>query len=90
GNDAYVISTKGEVVSSSIYFDVASGLKVKESQTVSMGGQTQSQDATFSDYKAFNGVKFPGTKTGNLGPQTVEFKLIDAKINEGVTEADFN
>ncbi len=89
GKDTYVISTKGEIVSTSVYFNATSGLKVKEVQTISMGGQTQNQEATFSDYKEFNGVKFPGLKTGNLGPQTVEFKLIDAKVNEGVTESDF-
>ncbi|MGV8945921.1 MAG: M16 family metallopeptidase [Lutibacter sp.] len=89
GNEVYVISTKGEIVSSSVYFDVKSGLKVKESQVVTMGGQTQSQDATFSNYQEFNGIKFPGIKTGNLGPQTVEFKLTNAKVNEGVSEADF-
>lgn len=89
GKDAYVISTKGEIVSSSVYFDVASGLKVKELQVITMQGQTQNQEATFSNYQEFNGIKFPGTKTGSLGPQTVEFKLIGAKVNEGVTEADF-
>ncbi|PKP13673.1 MAG: peptidase M16 [Bacteroidetes bacterium HGW-Bacteroidetes-3] len=89
GKDAYVISTKGEIVSSSVYFDVASGLKVKELQVITMQGQTQNQEATFSDYKEFNGIKFPGTKTGSLGPQTVEFKLISAKVNEGVSESDF-
>lgn len=89
GKDAYVISTKGEIVSSSVYFDVASGLKVKELQVITMQGQTQNQEATFSNYQEFNGIKFPGTKTGSLGPQTVEFKLIDAKVNEGVSETDF-
>ena len=89
GKDAYVISTKGEIVSSSVYFDVESGLKVKELQVISMQGQTQNQESTFSNYQEFNGIKFPGTKTGNLGPQKVEFKLIDAKVNDGVSEADF-
>ncbi len=89
GKDAYVISTKGEIVSTAIYFDIVSGLKVKEVQTVSMGGRTQNQEATFSNYKEFDGVKFPATKKGSLGPQTVEFNLIDAKVNEGVTESDF-
>ncbi|WP_372767250.1 M16 family metallopeptidase [Lutibacter sp.] len=89
GKDAYVISTKGEIVSSSVYFDVESGLKVKELQVITMQGQTQNEEATFSNYQEFNGIKFPGTKTGNLGPQTVEFKLISAKVNEGVSEADF-
>jgi|OpeIllAssembly_1097287.scaffolds.fasta_scaffold02942_2 predicted Zn-dependent peptidase len=89
GKDAYVISTKGEIVSSSVYFDVATGLKVKELQVITMQGQTQNQEATFSNYQEFNGIKFPGTKTGSLGPQKVEFKLIGAKVNEGVSEADF-
>lgn len=89
GKDAYVISTKGEIVSSSVYFDVASGLKVKELQVMSMQGQTQNQESSFSNYQEFNGIKFPGTKTSNFGPQTVEFKLVGAKVNEGVTEADF-
>jgi predicted Zn-dependent peptidase len=89
GKDTYVISTKGEIVSSSVYFDVESGLKVKELQVITMQGQTQNQEATFSDYQEFNGIKFPGTKTGNLGPQKVEFKLISAKVNEGVSESDF-
>lgn len=89
GKDAYVISTKGEIISSSVYFDVASGLKVKELQVITMQGQAQNQEATFSNYKEFNGIKFPGTKTGSLGPQTVEFKLIAAKVNDGVSDADF-
>jgi len=89
GKEAYVITTKGEIVSSSVYFDVASGLKVKELQVITMQGQTQNQEATFGNYQEFNGIKFPGTKTGSLGPQKVEFKLIGAKVNEGVAEADF-
>ncbi len=89
GKDMYIISTKGEIVSTSIYFEVESGLKVKETQTITMGGRSQNQEATYSDYKEFNGVKFPASKTGNLGPQTVTFKLIDAKINEGVSDSDF-
>ncbi|MDD3723480.1 MAG: pitrilysin family protein [Lutibacter sp.] len=89
GKDAYVILTKGEIVSSSVYFDVESGLKVKELQVVTMQGQTQNQEAFFSNYQEFNGIKFPSTKTGSFGPQTVEFKLMDAKVNEGVTDADF-
>lgn len=89
GKDLYVISTKGEIISSAIYFDVESGLKVKEIQITTMQGQTQNQESSYSDYQEYNGVKFPATKTGNLGPQTVSFKLIDAKVNEGVSESDF-
>ena len=62
---------------------------MKEMQTISMQGQTQNQESSYGDYQEFNGVKFPVTKTGNLGPQVVTFKLVDAKINEGVSESDF-
>ncbi len=89
GKDLYVISTKGEIISTTIYFDVETGLKVKETQVTTMQGQTQNQESNFSNYTEFNGVKFPATKSGNLGPQVVEFKLIDAKVNESVSESDF-
>jgi len=89
GKDMYVISTKGEIVSTAIYFDVETGLKTKEAQTITMQGKSQNQESSFSDYQDFNGVKFPATKSGNLGAQVVTFKLIDAKINEGVSENDF-
>lgn len=89
GKDMYVISTNGEIISSAIYFDVETGLKMKEIQVTTMQGQTQKQESIFSDYKEYNGVKFPAIKSGNLGAQVVTFKLVDAKINEGVSENDF-
>jgi predicted Zn-dependent peptidase len=89
GKDMYVISTKGEIVSLNVYFDIETGLKMKETTVISMQGQTQNQEANYSDYQDFNGVKFPTSKIANLGPQLVEFKLVDAKINEGVSESDF-
>ncbi|RXP44980.1 insulinase family protein [Lutibacter sp. HS1-25] len=89
GKDMYVISTKGEIVSLNVYFDVETGLKMKETSVITMQGQTQNQEAIYKDYKDFNGIKFPTSKTANLGPQLAVFKLIDAKINEGVTESDF-
>ena len=89
GKDAYVITTAGSIISSSLYYDVASGLKVKEVQTTTMQGRSQAQEATYSDYKDFDGVKFPTVKKGKIGPQTVDFKLIEAKVNQGISDADF-
>ncbi|RSC94906.1 M16 family metallopeptidase [Tenacibaculum singaporense] len=89
GNDVYVISKKGEIVSVSSYYDVNSGLKIKEVKIINMGGRTNNQEAVFSDYKDFNGVKFPSKKTASMGPQKVQFTLKDAKVNEGVSDADF-
>lgn len=88
--DAYVVQVPGEVISYTLYYDVESGLKVKEVQTTSMGGQTQSQDAVLKDYKEFSGLKFPETRAATMMGQSVEFKLKEVKINEGVSEADFD
>ena len=87
--EVYVIATKGKIVSSLFFFDVKTGLKVKESQTISMGQRTQNQEVTFSDYKDFNGIKFATKKSGSLGPQKISYTLKEVKINEGVTDKDF-
>ncbi|PCI02369.1 MAG: peptidase M16 [Flavobacteriaceae bacterium] len=89
GKEAFVIKTKGEVVNSSVYYDVKTGLKLKEVQSTKMGGRTQNQEATFSDYKEYDGIKFPTKKTGSMGPQKMSFTLSEAKINENVSDADF-
>ncbi len=90
GSDAYVIEVSGEVVSFVLYYDVETGLKVKEVQNTSMNGQTQSQDAILTDYKDYDGLKFPETREATMMGQSVTFKLKEVKINEGVTDADFD
>lgn len=87
--DAYVVEVPGEIVSLSLFYDVETGLKVKEVQNTSMQGQTQSQDALLKDYKEYNGIKFPETREATMMGQSVTFKLKEVKINEGVTDADF-
>ena len=88
--DAYVVQVSGEVISYTLYYAVESGLKVKEVQTTSMGGQTQSQDAVLKDYKEYSGLKFPETRAATMMGQSVEFKLKEVKINEGVSDQDFD
>ncbi|NRD18770.1 insulinase family protein [Winogradskyella eckloniae] len=90
GKEAYKVQFPGEVVSLTFFYDVESGLKVKEIQTTSMQGQTQSQETFLKDYKEYDGIKFPGTREGSQMGQLVVFKLLEAKLNEGITDADFN
>ncbi|WP_296312943.1 M16 family metallopeptidase [Winogradskyella sp. UBA3174] len=90
GKNAYVLEVPGEVVSLVLYYDVESGLKVKEVQNTTMEGQTQSQDAILKDYKDYNGIKFPETREATMMGQSVVFKLKEVKINEAVTDADFD
>lgn len=90
GKDAYVVEVPGTVVSFVLYYDVETGLKVKEVQNTTMQGQTQSQEAVLKDYKDYNGLKFPETRDASMMGQSVVFKLKEVKINEGVTDADFD
>jgi len=89
GKDTYKIEIAGETVSASMFYDVATGLKVKETSSMNMGGQIQNEESTFSDYKEFEGIKFASKKLGSLGPQKVESKLKEVLINKGVSEEDF-
>ena len=43
----------------------------------------------FSDYKEVNGVKFPHSIGIKSGPMNLDFVVKEIKINEGVSDADF-
>lgn len=87
--NAYKIEVPGETISITSFYDVETGLKVKEIQNINIQGQTQTQEAEFSNYQAVEGIKFPHTKKGSFGPQTVESKLIEVVLNTA-TDADFD
>lgn len=86
GKNAYVIIyNKNEY-----FYDVESGLKVK-SIDVSEGPQGEVKvPTTYKDYKEVeSGILIPNKINLAAGPMTLNFVLKVAKINEGVTDADF-
>jgi len=87
GNAAYVVKTgKG----SKTFFDVKTGLKIQVSKTQKgPEGKEITQVFEFSDYKEVDGIKFSHLMKMTMGPMPLEFKIIKIKINEGVTDADF-
>ncbi|NND15894.1 MAG: insulinase family protein [Eudoraea sp.] len=89
GKEAVKIEVPGEVVQVVYYYDMETGLKVKEAQIISMNGQTQNQEVFYKDYQEIEGMKFPGIRVGSMGPQKVESKLLEAVINIEVSDADF-
>ena len=89
GSDAYRIEVKGEVVTAQFFFDVETGLKVKEVSTITMNGQTQNQELLYRDYQEYEGVKFPTVKIGTLGAEILESRLLEVAINEDFPETDF-
>ncbi|MDP3312863.1 pitrilysin family protein [Lutibacter sp.] len=86
GNDAYVVKMGDDTT---IYYDVKSGLKIKQVTEVKAMGQTMQQGMEFADFKEVNGVKFPHLYKMSAGPQQFDFITKELKINEGVTVTDF-
>lgn len=86
GQDAYVLSLGN---GREAYYDKESALKVKEVSKQEMMGQSVSVITTYSNYKEVNGIKFPHTIGQIVGPQQFTFNITNIKINEGVTDADF-
>jgi hypothetical protein len=86
GEEAYVINMGQNTQN---YYSTDSGLKLQTVKTVQQGPQTMTIPITYSDYKEVNGVKFPFMISQTMGPMTLEFNVTDVKINEGVTDADF-
>ncbi len=89
GRDSYRIDIPGEVVRASYFYDVETGLKVKEITTVEMNGQSQIQEVNFADYQEFEGIKFPTRTIGTLGTEVLESKLLEATINGEIPDAEF-
>ncbi|MGB5190894.1 M16 family metallopeptidase [Robiginitalea sp.] len=87
---AYRIDVPGETVQASYFYDVETGLKIKEATVINMNGQTQNQESLIKGYQEVDGIKFPAIKVSAMGPQQVESKLLEAVINYEVQESDFN
>lgn len=86
GKDAYVLSFPG---GKEVYYDKASGLKIKEVTTQEVMGQTVSSTLTLENYKEVGGIKFPFTIKQAAGPQEITFQVSKVTVNEGVSDSDF-
>ena len=84
GEDAYAIK-KGKTT---FYYNAKSGLKVAEARELEQAGQKMTQMTYFQDYKDVKGIKFPYKTILNLG-MDIELTTSEVKINEGVTDKDF-
>ena len=72
------------------YYDMTSGLKVKEVKTAKgPDGKEMSIPTVFADYKEVNGVLFPHSIGIKSGPMNLDFVVQEIKVNEGVSDADF-
>lgn len=83
GEDAYILRVSDE---KTIAYSVKTGLKVQETTTTPAGTQTLS----YSDYKDLEGIKFPFVLSQTFGPQKFDFNVTEIKVNEGISDQDFD
>lgn len=91
GKDAYRIAFTlpgGKVTT--YYFDVESGLAVKNSSTVETPQGSFTQSSMITDYKEVSGVKFPHTITIQMGPQAIKMETKSLEVNTGLEDSLFN
>ena len=84
GSDAYIIKNGF----TRMYYDLKSGLKVAENTQVGEGDKKMTVTKNFSDYRDVKGIKIPFNLIVNQGFE-LDIKMSEVKINEGVTDKDF-
>jgi predicted Zn-dependent peptidase len=89
GKDAYAVeikSAKGRTFTN--YYDVETGLKVKNSHIEDAGPQGKvNMYTTYSNYKTFNGVQMPTEIVSFVGVK-ISMTIKDVKVNTGLKEED--
>jgi len=88
GQNAYALEMKGQSTTTTTYYAVESGLKLKQTTVTEMMGQTQTQETTYGNYKSFGSLLIPTTTTVPLGPQTIDATIGDVKINGETVSAE--
>jgi len=87
GENAYAVQFGDKKVS---FYSAESGLKIKDESTQEVNGMPMKSSIFYSDYKKVNDVLFPHTVSMSNGPMELKFEVSEIKINEGVSEEDFN
>ncbi len=90
GKEAYrvkVVSPSGKI--STDYYCKVTGLKLRSlsTQDSPMGQLTIPTD--YEDYKEVNGILFPFSVKQTVGPQVLNMKVSEVKVNSGLTTNDF-
>jgi zinc protease len=88
GEKAYAVTNKGASSTSTSYYSVETGLKLKKVSTSEMMGQTQTQEQTFGSYKNFGGLQLPTTSSMPMGPQAIDVTIEAVEINGAAVSAE--
>ncbi|NDW19521.1 insulinase family protein [Dysgonomonas sp. 216] len=85
-DNAYILALNND---HKYFYDKTTGLKIAEEVTKEMNDQLHTQRVNIGDYRLVNHVQIPHLLSMDIMGMKVEFRIADVKINEGVTDADF-
>ena len=71
------------------FYDIETGLKVQDAVNIEANGQQMNTTFDYGDYREVAGIKFPFSMIQTMGPQKFDFIIKEIKINEGVSDVDF-
>ena len=71
------------------FYSTKTGLLLREESTEKIGEQEMTVSVDFADYRKVGTIMLPFSMTQTAGEQEFQMTVTDAKINEGVTDADF-
>lgn len=90
GSDTYVVEvTAPGGKKSTEWYDVASGFKVRSSQTTVTEQGSITQTVDYIDYKEINGLKYPTFVVITGGPLPLKLELSSVETNQGIEETNF-
>ncbi len=72
-----------------VYFDADTGLKLREESSRKTPQGVFSTSMDYSDYKEWDGIKYPGKIVQTVGPQTIDMTVKEVKINTDVKDDFF-
>ena len=89
GNDVYKLKVQNGDKTSYRFYDATSGLLVRTESETEAQGQKITSVVNYSNYSPVEGIQFPYNMSMKSGPQVLSFNFTNVKLNEGVSEADF-
>lgn len=90
GTDVYKLKVSKSDEHTFRYYEVETGFLKRVEATVEAQGQSFTTLVDYDKYSPVGNVQFPYIQKIQAGPQTLIFNMTNIKVNEGVTEADFN
>lgn len=89
GKDAYKIKVTLNGKDAFRYYDVETGYLVRAEKTTEAQGQTFTTVEDYGNYSPVKGMMYPYSISVATGPQVILMNVTNHRVNEGVTEKDF-